>query len=317
MNTCLTAIKVSSQSNSLIIQHDILKTLLYFDIFNYPLHLEEIVNYSHFSSDEIQEELLNLSSNHLVYKINNFYSLEKEDSFVLKRVEENSRAKKMIKKASLFSRFISQFPFVRGVFISGSLSKGSFEKGDDIDYFIVTSPNRLWLARTILIFYKKVFLLNSKKYFCINYLMSTNALEIAEKNRFTATEFVTLIPMFGDSVYQDLQEKNTWILKYFPNYNIKNTPKVLKNTWLKQFLEFLFQGKLGARLDEKFMKITKKHQYKKFEELKNNDFEVAFKGDKNTSKHHPNNYQTKVVEALNNKIKKFNKKYSLEIPLES
>ena len=91
--------------------------------------------------------------------------------------------------------------------ISGSLSKGYYDDDGDIDFFIITSPKRLWIARTFLILYKKIFLLNSRKYFCVNYFISSNALEIEEKNIFTATELTTLLPMFGNGSFHKFYEK--------------------------------------------------------------------------------------------------------------
>ena len=297
-------------------QNDILKTLLYYDIFNYPLTLSEIASFSLFSNAEVKFSLDKLIAKKITYQLQGFYSLSNDIQLIKNRIEGNKRAQKIVPKANKISNFIGQFPFVKAVFISGSLSKGYFAKEDDIDYFIITSPNRIWVARTLLIAFKKIFLLNSKKYFCVNYFMSTNALEITHKNRFTATEFATLIPMNGNDVYEQLQNENQWVLDYFPNYNASKKSKPLYNSILKKSLEFLLNGKIGDYLDEKFMFLTKKHQQKKFKKTHKNDFDVTFKGDKNISKHHPDNHQKRVLNKLNEKISLLNSTYSLHIPLE-
>ncbi len=296
--------------------NDVLKTLLYFDIFKYPLNINEIIYFSRFSMKDVDITLQHLVSEKIIFKIEEFYSINNDKNLIERRLKGNIRAEKIIKKATEVSKFISQFPYVEGVFISGSLSKGYFEHNDDIDYFIVTSPNRLWIARTILILYKKIFLLNSKKYFCVNYFMSSDSLKIPEKNRFTATEFVTLIPMFGNGIYKKIQQKNSWVLDYFPNCNVKKIPKEINKNIFKRSLEFLLNKKAGDFLEKKFMKATKKHQQKKFKKLQDENFKIAFKGDKNTSKHHPNNHQIKTIEKLNQKIKLFNIKFNYNIPLE-
>ena len=272
--------------------------------------------FSQFSLEKIQLALNQLIQDKIVFKYKEFYSSTAKICQVERREKGNKKAQHILKKAKRVSKFISQFPFVEGVFLSGSLSKGYFGEDDDIDYFIVTSPNRLWVARTFLIGYKKVFLLNSKKYFCVNYFMSTNALEVTEKNRFTATEFATLVPMSGNGVYKNLQDKNPWVLDYFPNYNATKKSNPIKRKWMKRFSEFILNGKMGDVLETKFMKITKKHQQKKFNDLHKSDFDIAFKGDENTSKHHPDNHQVRVIKLLNDKISAFNKEHQLEIPLE-
>lgn len=301
---------------NIIYKNDVLKTLLYFDAFQYPLTLDEIVLFSKFSFEEIQITLQNLVDERIVFKLNTFYGLSEKTCSIERREKGNKKAIIILKKAKKVSKLISQFPFVEGVFISGSLSKGYFGEDDDIDFFIITKPNRLWISRTLLIAYKKIFLLNSKKYFCVNYFMSTNSLEIAEKNRFTATEFATLIPMSGNGIYQDLQKNNLWVLDYFPNYDTNKRSNPIRRKFLKRYFEFLLNGKLGKWLDNYFMAITKKHQQKKFTKLNKIDFNIAFKGNKNTSKHHPDNHQKKIINLLNTKIIAFNKEHQLSIPLE-
>ena len=143
-----------------IISNDILKTLLYFDIFHYPLNFYEIANFSNFLPVEIEKELHILVENDSIYKILDFYSLKNDKEIIAKRIKGNNLATKMIKRTRFISYFISQFPFVRGVFVSGSLSKGYFTKNDDIDFFILTKKNKLWISRTLLMAFKKIFLFN-------------------------------------------------------------------------------------------------------------------------------------------------------------
>lgn len=217
MKNSITTKNFKQTTNKVVLEnsHVVLKIMLYFDIFNYPLTLNEIYLFSNTSKEKIKEILSHLIQENKIFKLTNFYSLTNEIDIANRREKGNSLAKKIMKTAKKVSKFISQFPFVEAVFLSGSLSKGYFGEEDDIDYFIVTKPNRVWLSRTLLIAFKKIFLLNSKKYFCVNYFMSTNALEIKEKNRFTATEFATLIPMSGNGVYKDLQTENPWVFRLF------------------------------------------------------------------------------------------------------
>jgi hypothetical protein len=306
-------------NNILVTEQNIneaLKTLLYFDVFDYPISKSEIVYFSKLKSEHVDQTLNKLLDNKIIFKSSDFYSVKQDKIFFLNRIESNSRANKILDKAKRVANFISKFPFVSGVFISGSLSKGCFAKDDDIDFFIITKPNRLWIARTLLILYKKIFLLNSKKYFCVNYFMSEDNLEIPHKNRFTATESVTLIPVKGKGIYQKFIEYNNWIYDFFPNISIDKPSSKINSTFIKRFFEIILNGKLGNVLETVFMKITTKHQKHKYNKLKKEDFEIAFKSDDKISKHHPQNHQDKTILALNEKIKKFNKNNNLNIPLE-
>ena len=138
----------------------ILEALAYFDVFDFPLSYEEVYSYSKVKSKELFEnELKQLLEDGTIYEINNFYSLSPDKSNAEKRKQGEKRAKSYTSQALKKSKLIAKFPYVRGVFISGSLSKGVMAEDGDIDYFIITQPNRLWIARTLLILYKKIILL--------------------------------------------------------------------------------------------------------------------------------------------------------------
>ena len=162
-----------------------------------------------------------------------------------------------------------------------------------------------------------MFLLNSKKYFCINYLISTNSLEIEEKNRFTATELATLLPMIGNGIQDDFELNNLWVTDFLPNYiNRKKPTEEIKKNIFRRLSEFFLNGFIGDYLENRFMKVTKNHQKKKFKKLNKQDFDLAFKGSTGKSKHHPDNHQIRVLNLMNEKIELLNKKHKLSIPFE-
>ncbi|UCH65137.1 MAG: hypothetical protein JSW63_11095 [Ignavibacterium sp.] len=289
------------------LEKSIIKTLAYYDIFNYPLTLEEIyfcLDTNTVTKDKLSWEIKSLSEKNIIYKKNNYYLLNPDYNSINRRVEGNIRAKKKMKIADRFSKLISFFPFVRAVFLSGSISKGYMDERADIDYFIITKRNRLWIARFLLVLFKRIFLLNSYKYFCINYFVSEDNLEIEEKNIYTATELVTLIPTYGSNLYNDFYKANSWIKTYFPNYPIRNTINVLqsKSKITQKIFEPFLNHRIGEWVDDYCMKMFLKFDKKRYGLLEKESFEVAFKSHKNVSKHHPNYFQKTVLEALKKKI---------------
>lgn len=282
----------------------VLEALAYFDVFAFPLTKEEILKYSHYSnSEELDNSLSELLEKGLIYQFQDFYSLRKDSELKTRREENSDRAKGYLYQAAKKSKLISQFPFVKGVFISGSLSKGVMDEDGDIDFFIVTKSDRLWVARTLLILYKKIFLLNSRKYFCINYLVDENSLEIEQKNRFTAVELLSLYPMVDDDMHQEIIDKNKWVKDFFlQNYQANPEVKNLNNSSLKSTLEKVLSGSVGDRLDDFFMKVTLKRWLQKFGKMSEVDFDIALKTSKKVSKHHPSNFQKKVLSAYEERI---------------
>ncbi len=299
----------------------LLKPILYFSLFQYPLTEEEIYSFSEADSIEsLKKELKDLVANKVIYKIDEFYLAENDESQIQRRLSGNQMAKDIHGKANSVSRFISKFPYVEGVGISGSLSKGYFDEEGDIDFFIITTPKRLWIARTFLILYKKLFLFNSKKYFCVNYFISTNSLEIEEKNRFTATELTTMLPMYGNGSFHDFYNENKWVTKYLPNKTIdeglSNLNTVKKPLFTKS-LESILNTNLGDWLDSFFLKMTYKKWKVKFNKLEEKHFNIALKSTKNVSKHHPLNFQRKVIERLNDKYDELKESHNIHLAKEN
>ena len=281
--------------------NDILLTLLYFNIFNHPLTQEELRNSSKISplSDSSFEGAIGtLLQRKLIFEKDGFWGVQENISFLVERRKDlNQRAAKYMPIAHKISALIGRFPFVRAVCVSGSLSKGIMAADGDIDYFIITEPHRLWLARTLLILFKKVFLLNSHKYFCVNYFIDSHHLEIEDKNLFTATELAFLLPTWGKGVITRFYQANHWVKDFYPNFPIRTDPDIpIDKRRLKKILEWVFSGRMGGWLDDQCMKITTHYQAQKFKPMKAEDYSVALRAFKHTSKHHPRHFQRRVLE---------------------
>ena len=309
---------MSNDLNITSLRRDIIRTLAYYDIFSYPLTATEVYHNlrdNHTSLEEVQEELEKLSANQVLHRKREFYLLNNNDTYIKRREKGNVLAKKRLKTAQSVSRFISRFPFIRGILLSGSISKGFMEEDSDIDYFVITHPNRVWFSRLMLMLFKKIFLFNSKKIFCINYFVDSENLEIQEKNVFTATELVTLLPTFGTEMYERLYEKNIWMKQFYPNFPKRETKSVLdrKNGVIKSALERLLGNKLGDKIDDFAMTLFDRFNKVKYKNYDQEEFKIAFKSSKKESKHHPKFFQKKVLQEFDRKIKTLEER--LGIPL--
>ena len=281
------------------IKTGILKHLLYSEVFAHPLNQEELIRFSgtkeSISFEELHAILAELKSDGLVELHDNRACLFSVDDKIERRNAAAKRADDLFDRAIRVSRFIQKFPFVEGVGISGSLSKGILHDDGDFDFFIIVKPHRVWVARTLLILYKKIFLLNSRKYFCVNYFIDSDHLEIEEKNRFTAVEVATLIPACGD-IFDAFYEANNWVDDFFPGkgHTAFETHQIKKPLW-SRILQSIFSGAFGNWTDQRAMKITLNRWKKKFGDFDNEKFELTMKSRRYVSKHHPNDFQNKVL----------------------
>ena len=290
--------------------HQALMPLLYYEIFAYPLTLEEILRFSHDSNTtarDLETALENLVQEGCIFRYQDYYLTQARPEWVQQREANNARAMRYVEKARWMTHLIRRFPFVKAVFLSGSISKNVMPKDGDIDYFIITQPGRLWIARTLLILFKKIFLLNSYKYFCVNYFVDEDHLEVEEKNRFTATEIATLLPVYNPQLYDRFYQANAWVETYFPHCPQRSTEQTIStiNSSIQRGLEKLLGGRIGDWLDTFFMKKTIGYWNRKFKTLDPNNFSIALKSRRYVSKHHPRDFQHKVMLAYEKSIRNF------------
>src|SRR4051812_17354212 len=103
----------------------VLAALAYFDLFSYPLTRSEIVTFlpAGRSAEDVSNALELLLKTKQVFNFGRYYLLRNDFSLVKRREAGNLKATEMLVTAKKVSRLLMHFPFVRGVAISGSLSK--------------------------------------------------------------------------------------------------------------------------------------------------------------------------------------------------
>jgi predicted nucleotidyltransferase len=289
----------------------ILKTIAYFDIFNYPLSEKEIKNFlgCSLNENEFRSAMQKLVSEKTIFKVAEFYSLQDNPERAEERLQGNRRATRLLSKAIKIGRFLNKFPYVRAVAVSGSLSKGYADEKADIDFFIITKANRLWIGRTILHLFKKLTFLSGRQHlYCMNYFIDEEALTIQEKNIYTATEIVTLFPVSGSSIINKFFEMNRWVENWLPGYVPAHRLKISdKGSFFKKFAEWFFGSRMGDKLDDFLFKWTTRRWEKKEERgQKNSKGRIMnLVTGKHFSKSNPGAFQEGIVELYKNKIDRF------------
>ncbi|MBS1529886.1 MAG: nucleotidyltransferase domain-containing protein [Bacteroidetes bacterium] len=290
------------------IKRHILAALAYFDLFNYPLTMDEIYFFlpAKHPFEDLENALHCLAAERYIYKFDRFYSLKNDRFLVERREKGNAKAAEMMIAAKKVGDLLIRFPYVRGIAISGSLSKNFADEDSDIDLFIITAKNRLWIARTLMHCFKKLtFLVNKEHYFCMNYYIDEDDLSIHEKNVYTATEIATLIPLHGDAVFEQFYTANAWSRNFLPNKCLRlATARPEKHSPLKRFIEILFNNPIGNTIDNLLMKLTSKRWMKKMRQGKKNNRGIimAMDAGKHYAKPDPFNFQFKLISSYQNRV---------------
>jgi predicted nucleotidyltransferase len=292
-------------------EKSIIKALAYFNIFNYPLRKDEIYNFLDVGCEKncFEKAINSLFEEGVIYRLDEFYSLQKNISLAECRKTGNQRAVGQLKIAGRVSRFLYRFPFVKGIAVSGSLSKNYADKKSDIDLFIITKANRLWLARTLMHLFKKLtFLTGRQHWFCMNYYIDEQALEIKEKNIFTAMEIMTVLPLHGNGVFKAFFAANKWTKNFFPVYQsgINAAEKTRKGIFTL-VAEKIFDNRIGDKLNDRLMRITLKRWKKKAEQHRRSHSGelMGLDGGRHYAKPDPANFQKKILYRYEKEVEAF------------
>ena len=159
---------------------------------------------------------------------------------------------------------ISKMPFVKFMALTGANAFESCQREDDVDLFIITRKNRLWLCYVALVVLCK--LLNKRDILCINYLVDETNLQFHTHDYFTAVQIMHMVPLVGCEMGETIIANNRWMFDYLPNaapslfqngfYRLENgesRPKKRGNGFaILTKLNRLIYRKYAARLQKKY-----------------------------------------------------------------
>jgi hypothetical protein len=308
-------VEVKSELN--VLAQEMIRLILYFDVFKHPLHKEELLMiYGQESRSEV-EDLFESKQYYNLYVSNDYISSHANiTEHIKKRKLKAHTAMTYWNKAEHYFKTIKKSPFVNTACVSGSLSKNNMDEKSDVDYFIIADANRVYTCKFFLILYKKIFLFNSRKFFCVNYIIDKLHLEIPDKNIFTATEIAYLVPLNNATQFQAFLDENSWYKNYYPkkNFNQLHLKDILHKPLLTLMIEAILKTKLGDKFEKFCQAKFLAHAQKKQNKLNKKEFDLNIRTNQHASKYHPLGYQWKVKDMFQNMIKDLNSKNKTKIP---
>jgi len=244
-----------------ILERAILEALAYSDVFDYPLHLDELHRYLTVRAEveDISQALNTLTKS--AGKKNDFYFLLGREAIVEIREQREAHSKRLLSYALRYGRILGSLPFIRMVALTGSLAVLNSSKGADFDYMLVTAPNRVWIARAFALLLNRFTRLFGHT-ICPNLIVSEDELAWSQHDLYSAHELAQMIPIKGMEVYQRLMKENEWVKGFLPNAfsslrgATERSDEAISSTVLGivssgfAFLAMTLSGKLGDRLEQ-------------------------------------------------------------------
>lgn len=226
----------------------IVETIAFFDLFDYPCTVNEIrkhLNTKRKISDIISalnfkplpspsnpagRPLLangrGLSS--VLDTKNGFYFLPDRSEIIKTRLARYNYSDKKFKRAIWVARIFKAVPWIKMIAVGNIIGAHNLKKEGDIDLFIITAKNRVWLTRffcvSLLVF------LNlrpkegdAKDKICLSFFVSEDNLGLSKLKLKNDPYFnywlAGLVPIYDVSdTYEKFIKANNWLKEFFPNW---------------------------------------------------------------------------------------------------
>lgn len=233
-------------------KQEVLHVLAYYDLFEYAPTLNEIYISLRVQStiDVLELELAKLVRKKIVQTDGKRYAMNMK---TIRLCKSKRRYSQKLKHSfqSLYHVF-TYLPCIQFIGISGSLSMLDADLNDDIDLFVVTSSNTLWLSRFYILLITRMMSVMGNpiaNQLCWNLFMEEQDVTLpkSKQNEYTAHELLQLKTVYDRScISQILIDKNRWILKILPNvqinsHNIPNSYSMLESVKIIGVLEKIFR----------------------------------------------------------------------------
>ena len=217
------------------LENSIIKTISYFDLFDFPLtsfeiHKNLLQTEKKYSLNRILQILNKVES---IESKDGFYFLKNRSSIIVKRKQRYLLAENKIKKSKWLFSLLAKIPFVNAIYICNDLSYQNAPRESDIDLAIITEENRIWTARFFCTFLMKILnkrpsQKNKKDKICLSFFISENNLNLQKYSHRTysqdihylywLSQFVLIYKKNEKNINQFFWQENSWISDFLPNW---------------------------------------------------------------------------------------------------
>ena len=210
------------------VREAILNLLAYFAVWNLRLDFDTLYSYLQVRSGQlmVKKQLESLIRQGKVKLVGDGYGLAKHKYPAQDKMATNQI--RLMKKAKKWGRAIGTIPFIKAVVVINSTAYGNVHKESDIDLFIITTPNRIFLAKGMLMYLLKIMRqledqYNSAGRFSLGMFLTTKGAKM-EKDMMKVNEpdlvyrMITGIPVYGSGVWYEILKNDPYLSSRLPNY---------------------------------------------------------------------------------------------------
>ncbi|MBI4092383.1 MAG: hypothetical protein HY420_00475 [Candidatus Kerfeldbacteria bacterium] len=258
------------------LERSILATLAYFDVFDYPLRVEEVWQWlyavGHDEAEvvktaqpvDVHRGLNDLVKRGVVDRAGSFVMLPGRSAIVATRMARKAACQRKWRRARFVSSLLRFVPFVRFVGVVNTLAIDNAKPESDIDFFIIVKSGRIWMTRAAVTLL--VHTLGIRRHgnrvtnrVCLSLYMSDGNLSMERYSLEQSDPYLTfwstqVVPLFDrGGTWEQFRRANIWVMEKIPNgFAVTPAPfrgdLVMAKLWRGAW-EWLLGGRLGNALE--------------------------------------------------------------------
>lgn len=217
------------------LRRSLLATLAYFDLFDHPLTLAELMRHRYRPEDEtpgdapLASEVLAVLREPAFGTKDGRWFLAGREAIVETRARRFRLAARKLARARRVASFLGRLPSVRMVAVCNSLATLNADVGSDIDLFVVARPGTLWATRFIVA--SALALLGLRPdarthadRVCMSFFVSEDRMDLsrcalAPDDTYLRYWIATLLPILdADGTFERFVAANAWVMGRIPGF---------------------------------------------------------------------------------------------------
>ena len=269
----------------------IVETIAFFDLFSYPLTGFEVWKYLGAKCElsdvlEILEDITKkpplvpplqggqVEKRGQIESKNGFYFLAGREEIIKERMARYNYTDKKFKRVVWLAKIFKFIPWIKTIAVGNIIGTHNLKKESDIDLFIITEENRVWLTRFFCILITKILGLrpkpeNMQDKICLSFFISEEAMNLEKlmlpdgSDIYFIYWLAGLVPVYDkDGIYNKFIGANGWLKNYLPNWEAgeinyrRNAGKSF--SWFYRDTIDMFFGGLERRIKNWQIKILPK-----------------------------------------------------------
>ncbi len=252
-----------------ILYKNIIATITYYDVLNYPLTAFEVWKYLIRSSSDdsknvwsfpdIQYALEQKEITRYVSQTNGMYYLFGRENIVFLRKQHEYISFVKMRRLRRIVSILRISPFVRSIYVTGRLAYNNCDRESDLDVLVVYKYGHIWTGRFCITVFSHLLGVRrqdnkTNNRICLNYHITTKSLRVPTQDLFAAHEYISAIPLFDMGYYvQFCHENRNWIQNMKPHHKctrIKSELTISDNfvtKYIRKFFEIILADKAMER----------------------------------------------------------------------